>query len=188
VGRQAATFDDEPDLGRRCGGHRGVRGHGHRHGPPRPWRTRAKAVVQVGVVQHESADGAVVEAGGYDRRVKIGIRHYPQGRGRWLAIAGALFAVALLAAPVRAAEPGGDHPNDMNCGTIFWLIPPEPERADPDYEFYREKMDRGCREARVTRVTTAAVVSVLTVFAMALLARRHAKPLPQSSGHDLPNR
>lgn len=107
--------------------------------------------------------------------MKIGIRNYLQGTGRWLAIAGALLVVALLAAPVQAEEPGGDHPNDMNCGNIFWLTPPKPDPADPDYEFYREKMDRGCREARVTRGATVAMVSVITVFGVALLARRHEK-------------
>ncbi|WP_432995908.1 hypothetical protein [Dactylosporangium sp. CA-233914] len=83
--------------------------------------------------------------------------------------AGALLLVYLLAAPVRSPEPGTDHPNDMNCGSVFWLTPPEPGPTDPDYEFYREKMDRGCREALVMRGTTAAVVSLITVFAVALL-------------------
>jgi hypothetical protein len=110
--------------------------------------------------------------------VKIGIRHYSQGMGRWLAIAGALLVVALLAAPVRAPEPGGDHPNDMNCGTIFRLTPPKPDPADPDYKFYREKMDRGCREARVTRGAIAAMASVITVFGVVLLARRREMSLP----------
>ena len=67
--------------------------------------------------------------------------------------------MALLVAPVHAAEPGGDHPNDMNCGDIFWLTPPTPAPADPDYEFYREKMDRGCREAGAIGGATAAMVS-----------------------------
>jgi len=107
--------------------------------------------------------------------VKIGIGSYLQGTGRWLALAGALLVGALLAVPVQAAEPGGDHPNDMNCGTIFWLTPPTPDHADPDYEFYREKMVRGCREARVTRGATAVTVSVITVFGVALLARRHER-------------
>jgi hypothetical protein len=97
---------------------------------------------------------------------------------RWPVIAGALLIVALLAAPVRAAEPGGDHPNDMNCGNVFWLIPPKPDPADPDYEFYRRKMDRSCREARFTRGATAATVSVIMVLGVALLARRDEKPLP----------
>jgi hypothetical protein len=110
--------------------------------------------------------------------VKIGIPSFLQGAGRWLAIAGALLVVALLAAPVQAPEPGGDHPNDMNCGNIFWLTPPKPDPADPDYEFYREKMDRGCREARVTRGANAAMASVVTVFGVALLARRREKRLP----------
>jgi hypothetical protein len=110
--------------------------------------------------------------------VKIGIRNYLQGTGRWPAIAGALLVVFLLAAPVQAAEPGGDHPNDMNCGNIFWLTSPKPDAADPDYEFYREKMDRGCREARFTRGATAALVSVITVFGVALLGSRNVKCLP----------
>ena len=110
--------------------------------------------------------------------MKIGMRHRLPGTGRWLAIAGALLVVALLAAPVQAAEPGGDHPNDMNCGNIFWLTPPKPDPADPDYEFYRAKMDRGCREARVARGATAALVSVITVCGVALLARRPEKSLP----------
>ncbi|MCU7723991.1 hypothetical protein ODJ79_09710 [Actinoplanes sp. KI2] len=104
--------------------------------------------------------------------MRIGIRNCLPGAGRWPAIAGALVVVALLAAPVRAAEPGGDHPNDMNCGNVLWLTPPTPDPADPDYEFYREKMDRGCREARITRGATAALVSVITVFGVALLVRR----------------
>jgi hypothetical protein len=110
--------------------------------------------------------------------VKIGIRNYLQGAGRWPAIAGILLVVALLAAPVQAPEPGSDHPNDMNCGNIFWLTPPTPDPADPDYEFYREKMDRGCRKARVTRGATTVMVSMITIFGVALLARRHEKSLP----------
>jgi hypothetical protein len=82
-----------------------------------------------------------------------------------------MLVVALLAAPVQAAEPGTDHPNNMNCGNIFWLTPPSP--AGPDYQFYREAIDRGCREAQVIRGATAATVSVLAVFGVALLARRH---------------
>ena len=104
--------------------------------------------------------------------MRIGIRNRRQGRGRWPAIAGVLIVVALLAAPVQAAEPGGDHPNDMDCGTVFRLTPPKPDLADPDHEFYREKMDRACREARVTRGATEVVVSVITVLAVALLGRR----------------
>jgi hypothetical protein len=107
--------------------------------------------------------------------VKIDIRNCLRGTGRWPAIAGALLVVALLAAPVQAAEPGGDHPNDMNCGNVFWLTLPKPDPADPDYEFYREKMDRGCREARASRGATAAMVSVTTVFGVALLACRQEK-------------
>jgi hypothetical protein len=104
--------------------------------------------------------------------VKIAIRDRLQGAGRWLAIAGALLVVALLAAPVQAPEPGGDHPNDMNCGNVFWLTPPAPDPADPDYEFYRAKMERGCREARVTRGATVVLAGVLTVFGVARLGRR----------------
>jgi hypothetical protein len=106
--------------------------------------------------------------------VKISIRNYLQGTGRWLPITGALLVVALLALPVQAAEPGTDHPNDMNCGNIFWLTPPkpDPDLVGPDYEFYREKMDRGCRKARVTRGATTAMVSVITILGVALLARR----------------
>ncbi|WIM93103.1 hypothetical protein ACTOB_005070 [Actinoplanes oblitus] len=107
--------------------------------------------------------------------MKIRFRDHVTGPGRWLAIPGALLVVALIAAPVQAAEPGTDHPNDMNCGNIFWLTPPEPDPADPDYEFYRAKMDRGCRTARVTRGTTAAMVSAITVVGVALLARRREK-------------
>ncbi|MEU4155156.1 hypothetical protein [Actinoplanes sp. NPDC026670] len=112
--------------------------------------------------------------------MKIGIRNYMQGMGRWLAIAGALLVVALLATPIQAPEPGGDHPYDMNCGNIFWLTPPKPDvidPVDPEYEFYREKMDRGCQEARFVRGATVAVVSVITVFGVALLARRQDKYL-----------
>ena len=95
-----------------------------------------------------------------------------QGTSRWLAIAGGLLVAGLLAIPVLAPEPGGDHPNDMNCGNIFWLTPPKPDHADPDYEFYREKMDRGCREARVTRAATTALISAITIFGVALRPRR----------------
>jgi hypothetical protein len=109
--------------------------------------------------------------------VKIGSRWRLQGVSRWLAIAGALLVVGLLAVPVSAPEPGGDHPNDMNCGNTFWLTPPEPVHADPgypdpDYEFYREKMDRGCREARFTRAATATLVTVITLFGVGLRRRR----------------
>ncbi|XVV12571.1 hypothetical protein ACQP2X_48630 [Actinoplanes sp. CA-131856] len=108
--------------------------------------------------------------------MKIGIRDHLRGARRWLMIAGALIVVALLAAPVTAAEPGGDHPNDMNCGNIFWLTPPKPDRADPDYDFYREKMDRGCREARVTRGAIAVTIGVITLVGVGMLA-----PVPRAS-------
>ncbi|WP_426513518.1 hypothetical protein ACPPVO_24685 [Dactylosporangium sp. McL0621] len=104
--------------------------------------------------------------------MKIRIRGRLQGMGRWLAIAGALLVVGLLAAPVLTSEPGGDHPNDMDCGNVFWLTPPKPDQADPDYEFYRDKMDRACREARVTRAAEAAFVFVITIFGVALCPRR----------------
>lgn len=110
--------------------------------------------------------------------MKISVRNHLQGTGRWLAIAGGLLVVALFTAPVQAPEPGGDHPNDMNCGNVFWLTPPKPDPADPDYEFYREKMDRSCRQARVTRGATAALVSVIAVFGVVLLAGRQEKSLP----------
>ncbi|WP_229070274.1 hypothetical protein [Actinoplanes sp. DH11] len=110
--------------------------------------------------------------------MKIGFRNYSQGMGRWLAVAGGLVVVALLAAPLQAPEPGGDHPKDMDCGNVFWLTPPAPDSADPDYEFYRKKMDRGCREARVTRGVTAAMASGITVFGVVLLARRQKRFLP----------
>jgi len=106
------------------------------------------------------------------------IRNYLQGTSRWPAIAGALLVVALLAVPVQAPEPGGDHPNDMNCGNIFWLTPPKPDPADPDYEFYRDKRDRSCREAQVTRGAIAAMVSVIAVIVVAALARRDEESLP----------
>jgi hypothetical protein len=86
--------------------------------------------------------------------------------------------VVLLAVPVQAAEPGTDHPNDMSCGNTFWLTPPKPDPADPDHEFYREKMHRGCQDARVTRGITAAMVSMITVFGVALLARRNGRSSP----------
>ena len=110
--------------------------------------------------------------------MQIGIGNFLRGPGRWWAIAGALIVVALFVAPVQAPEPGGDHPNDMNCGTFFRLTPPAPDSADPDFEFYREKMDRSCREARVTRGFTAALVSGITVFVVAGLARRREKSSP----------
>lgn len=114
----------------------------------------------------------------YDRRVKIGIRWQLQGAARWVAIAGVLLIAGLLATPVLAPEPGTDHPNNMNCGNIFWLTPPEPNSADPDYEWYREKMDHGCRAARVTRAATTAMIFVITIFGVALRPRRREKSSP----------
>jgi hypothetical protein len=104
--------------------------------------------------------------------VKIGVLGRLRGTRRWLTIAGALLVVGLLTAPVRAPEPGSDHPNDMKCGNTFWLTPPEPDHADPDYEYYREKMDRGCQEARVTRTATAVLIAVITLFGVVLRAPR----------------
>ncbi|WP_203720984.1 hypothetical protein, partial [Paractinoplanes brasiliensis] len=103
------------------------------------------------------------------RRVQItGLR----GASRWLVIAAAVVLAGLLVFPVQAPEPGGDHPPNMNCGNVFWLTPPQPDRVDPDYEWYRDKMDRGCRGARVTRVVFIVLVPVVTGFGLSLLRRR----------------